>query len=242
MNRRKYANPPILEAGLRVVFQSASPIDHVEEVLAALPNAYSGKREERVSKGRLRPERIISGRSISLETRTAFFGSESGSRAIGFDDASVTLLVRNPYPGWETLLALLRESIAALPRVVQRDTLYAVALQYRDEFILPPGAEINTFLTIASPKPSGLLSARSESRRILSVDEPVGTQAQLDFGAEALDDSAGVRVRLEISVSDQRDHGDSVAERWENVANQLHQRQSKIFESTITDNARGLFG
>jgi len=244
MNRIIYPNPPIVEALVEFRFIADVSREQLIEVLSEhLSNEYPGERHDQSEiqlqiKGNF-DEQTASGSAQRTKIIT-FLRSSDGKRLLGCGDQLLSVNVLAPYPGWESFVAQIEDAIAALPRELLDQGFSKISVRYIDRIELPPVCDnISEYLSIIAHAPDGLPDVLIDHQQVYRTMDPE-TATEALFVVVLLTQTEPPILHLDLSLTRTKDSSTSV-EAWRDVIEDLHDRQHRAFEASITDKTRELF-
>jgi uncharacterized protein (TIGR04255 family) len=248
---RKYKNAPINEAVCQFVFAGEPVVDPLlpGRLFELVGNFYSARPNLFLEQS----VQFNHGIGVSLPTQKVQLLSNDKKRLLMVGPNSLSIHDLNPYSGWEKFKPRITRALECHQKIAGIRSICQISLRYINRIILPSDTtELKDFFKSMPERPE-----RSEiPQNIASLfmrleflyDESPGYRAIISIGNTPLiDEEKGIPVLLDIDVSYSPVKNESELEQLipeseiVKVVEELRNKEYWLFESMITDKARGLF-
>ena len=246
---RRYSNPPIEEALCEFRFEPSQDWDPTipGKLHAELSEDYGGKPKEQRAMG---VEWNAQERQLSYNEGLAKIQlvTGDGKRMVGFGPDVLSVHILRPYhhqhlldnSGWGEFKQRIGGALEAYWKVMRPKGVLRVGVRYINRILISQSmVAIGEYIKCALPQVAGLPARQNNSISRAEYIYPDGIRLILSQGSiDAPQDQFGYLLDIDV-IWESRE----LASRDEAMAEagELRSREREIFESVITDKARGLF-
>ncbi|MFK0015019.1 TIGR04255 family protein [Streptomyces sp. NPDC091027] len=241
MERRTYANPPIVEALCTFNFSTERPWNltipgrFFEQVKADYPE--DPEEEVKIQAQFGSGNQVAQFKVGGAATRVIL---KNGPKRVGILPNSLSIHSLAPYEGWESLRARALSALDAYHNVVGDHQIESIGLRYVNRIFIPASKiSFNDYFTVAQGLPSegfpGGITSFFDKMEITYPDAP----AKIVF-TWASDDEVADQVAFIMDFDLQR-LGPITREDVPELLDDLRERERAAFESLILDRLREIF-
>jgi uncharacterized protein (TIGR04255 family) len=247
---QKYPKPPILEAILQVRYEQPLTEGKLKRVPKILRAEYPKSKEEAdyqlavelkdgASSPQPKPQIVDRGPRLT---------SENDQKIVVMRGASTLLAYQAPYPGWDEFVASAKRVFEPLREKLGYRAMKSVGLRYTNRLDIPlkSGGDLiqpSDYLTFGVSLPENGISTRMGHFQVLADIElnhdHVTARVQAATAIGALIGHASLIFDIDIIAA--QDVPAKDADFWA-LIDRMRDDKNAIFESSITDKARMLFG
>lgn len=247
--RRRYKNPPIIEALCEFQFKPGQEWDLTipGKVHTALEDEYSSKPQKEIAEEEmLEPEEdssyLVHGGKFD---RVQLF-TPDGKRLIGIGRDTLSIHILHPYQdveqpnrsGWEEFQSRIETALDAYWQVAGPAGVCRIDIRYINDIKIPQGEEnIEDYVKSSPPTVEGLSNRRAFVSQI-HYDYENDIRLVLSQGSIGRKSNLGVLLDLDViwETSESVTQGEALEK-----VNHLRDVEREIFESIITDRSREIF-
>jgi uncharacterized protein (TIGR04255 family) len=231
---RHLANAPLREALIDIQLASLLDVSFAKELATHEIFGYEQKNEIRQFSIKLPgPGQATEERAEEPIGRR--YESSDGRRVVQFRRNGMTCSILRQYTEWQEIKAAAQAVWDAYRQLSGPISVGRVAVRYINVLDLPPGAELNTYLTAAPQVPQGLPQTLTHFLQRIIVPFPLGILGIITLTLEpALTLPPKTRVILDIDVYAQRTFQADSADMW-NFLDHLREVKNDIFFSSVTE-------
>ena len=250
--KRRYRYPPIEEAlcEFRFVPDSNWDLTIPGKLQNELGEEYSGKsKEQRVLKFGLQ---VTEGGPSNIEQEDGLLkvqlATQDGRRTIGIGSNVISIHMLRPYQypesiennGWDEFQTRIKLALNAYRKVTNAESVVRVGVRYINKIVIPDSnVKVEEYLSCANLELEGLPEYYGDFYSRVDYVYEDKVKLKLSYGL-LNSSSSSVECLLDLDAIWQ--DGSSIAiEGSMQIASDLHERVSSVFESVITDKARELF-
>ena len=248
MEHAAFRNPPIVEAVVAARF--ASPGGWSSEVLQTLEGAiralYSGDtRQEMQIQLQTRLKEGQATTTTASAPRRLLFRASDGSGLVGLAPGLLTVHVLQPYPGWMEFKSRVHEAVALVANQSGAEHLLELAIRYIDRIAIPTGAEagLSDYFTSIPARPTHMPEQLTAFQSITEARDPeTGTVAVLTTAAVPPLEGESFALLYDLNLFRLYPEGAALPlADYQQVLEELHERQYRIFMDSVTDRTKELF-
>lgn len=238
-----YAKPPIVEALVQLTFLNGKPWTEIEGALIA---EFSGTHPVSQRLRQLQLQARWDQQAVSTTTDEQFFrwmlSDKSGANRVGFAANVLSIHVVGAYPGWAEFRPRIADAFRRYASIAAPGALAQVGIRYIDRIQLPPGSDVaRYFRALPAQLPSQPLGFDDFQVTTSTLEPQSGVRSTLTLLSSKPPDGEHRDVLYDLNLTHDCP-AESPPDSWDPLIEQLHQRQKDIFEESITDETRALFG
>jgi uncharacterized protein (TIGR04255 family) len=252
MANHQYDNPPVEEALCEFHFLPSEEWDLMLPALfrEKIKTAYPGKaRQQNLVAAELgySPQLNEPGITLKQGLTKYLFPSSDEKKMIGLAPDILSIHVLRPYDGWVDFQQRIKESLAAYVEVTKDSNVRRISMRYINKIEIPvptigQAVDLDIYFT-SSPKipanlPQNLSSFIVRNEFLYEEEYPI--RMMFTLSDLKIPDPNFVALLLDIEAVQEWENPIGVEEALESLEI-LKAKQSKVFESLITDDTRRLF-
>lgn len=235
---KKYLNPPIIEA----VCEFRLPDDtHWDSTIPGIIyNEVKNDFPRRETKT-IQDIQLSANQSIIKNTELTIFYKEDRSSLLQIRNNLLAINKLKPYLGWNEFKKDIFKTYDILVKELKFQTLKRIGLRYINQIEIPKNSELSHFFNISINLADSLNKNAefSDSTLILNVNDTDKCKVRIESSVQQPKDKNIITLDIDYFLHKENIITTNDAKIWVESA---HEQVYKIFDESITDNCRILFG